>query len=82
MFEISSFPFVFLTHTNWSQLVRSLAELDLGLKGDLQMSERMEVLQLALAEDRVCTLIPPSRLCILECIIGGPSPERFVPFCV
>jgi len=35
------------------ELVRSLAELDLGLKGDLQMSERMEVLQLALAENRV-----------------------------
>jgi hypothetical protein len=35
------------------ELARSLAELDLGLKGDLQMSERMEVLQLALAENRV-----------------------------
>ena len=35
------------------ELFRSLAELDLGLKGDLQMSERMDALQQALAEDRV-----------------------------
>jgi hypothetical protein len=35
------------------ELTRSLAELDLGLKGDLQMSERMDALQQALAEDRV-----------------------------
>ena len=36
-----------------SAMRRSLAELDLGLKGDLTMSEPMEVLMLALAEDRV-----------------------------
>jgi dynein heavy chain len=34
-------------------ITSALAELDLGLKGDLQMSERMEVLQAALADDRV-----------------------------
>ena len=34
-------------------IIRALSELDLGLKGDLQMSERMETLLLALAEDKV-----------------------------
>ena len=36
-----------------AEMAASLAELDLGLRGDLQMSERMEALQAALAEDRV-----------------------------
>jgi dynein heavy chain len=35
------------------ELRRSLKELELGLRGDLQMSDRMEQLQAALAEDRV-----------------------------
>ena len=35
------------------EMKRSLDELDLGLRGDLQMSERMETLQTALAEDSV-----------------------------
>jgi dynein heavy chain len=35
------------------EIKRSLEELRLGLRGDLQMSERMEQLQQALAEDRV-----------------------------
>ena len=34
-------------------MICTLSELDLGLKGDLQMSERMETLLLALADDRV-----------------------------
>ena len=36
-----------------STMRRSLAELDLGLKGDLTMSEPMEKLMLALANDGV-----------------------------
>merc|ERR1719313_1576529 len=36
-----------------SEIRRSLAELDLGLKGDLQMSEAMEALQHSLAMDTV-----------------------------
>jgi len=36
-----------------STMKRSLAELDLGLKGDLTMSEPMEKLMLALANDGV-----------------------------
>ena len=35
------------------EMKRSLAELDLGLKGDLTMSEPMEAVMMALAEDRV-----------------------------
>jgi len=35
------------------EIQRSLKELELGLRGDLQMSDRMEQLQSALAEDRV-----------------------------
>jgi dynein heavy chain len=34
-------------------IIRALSELDLGLKGDLQISERMEILMTELAEDRV-----------------------------
>lgn len=36
-----------------SEMKRSLAELDLGLKGDLTMSEPMEKLMLSLATDAV-----------------------------
>ena len=36
-----------------STMRRSLAELDLGLKGDLTMSEPMEKLMVALANDSV-----------------------------
>ena len=35
------------------ELKRSLAELDLGLKGDLSISEPMETLMLALYDDKV-----------------------------
>ena len=36
-----------------AEIKRSLAELDLGLKGDLTMSEPMEALMFALADDKV-----------------------------
>jgi hypothetical protein len=40
-----------------AELKRSLAELDLGLKGDLTMSDPMEQLMMALATVRRCRLI-------------------------
>ena len=59
-----------------AELQRSLAELDLGLAGELQMSERMEALQNALYLNKACHIDARTTLKMIS-IIALQVPESW-----